>query len=223
MKVYNYNSEGYLLEASELDNSDKCQITGDWLIPAQATEKEPLAEKEGFKVKFNGIDWEYEKILTDEEKKIKVDLPLEEGEIVQNSKLIKVEKPSNFHTWNFDSKEWEDLRDLPEEKSKRSAELKSLRDSSLEQGIYFEKTKLIKGRTQDLADATAIFNMFQLGVQSVTWYYSNGISEEVDQVKMLQIYQAIGNFRNSQFTKEAQLKAQIEACITLEELDSIVW
>ena len=112
---------------------------------------------------------------------------------------------------------------MPEEKSKRSAELKSLRDSSLEQGIYFEQTKLIKGRTQDLADATAIFNMFQLGVQSVTWYYSNGISEEVNQAKMLQIYQAIGNFRSSQFTKEAQLKAQIEACTTLEELDSILW
>ena len=108
-------------------------------------------------------------------------------------------------------------------KDKKIQELKFLRDSFLEQGIYFEQTKLIKGRTQDLADATAIFNMFQLGVQSVTWYYSNGISEEVNQSKMLQIYQEVGNFRISQFIKEAQLKAQIEACITLEELDEIVW
>ena len=65
MKVYNYNSEGYFIGVSELDNSDKCQITGDWLIPGNSTEKEPLAEKEGYEVKFNGKEWEYEKILTD--------------------------------------------------------------------------------------------------------------------------------------------------------------
>ena len=78
--------------------------------------------------------------------------------------------------------------DLNKAKEKRMLELKTLRDNSLEQGIYFEETKLIKGRTQDLADATAIFNMFQIGVQFVTWYYSNGISEEVNQAKMLKIY-----------------------------------
>jgi hypothetical protein len=113
--------------------------------------------------------------------------------------------------------------DLSKVKDRRIQELKSLRDNSLETGIYFEETKLIKGRTQDLADATAIFSMFQLGTTSVIWYYSNGISEEVNQSKMLQIYQAIGNFRSSQFTKEAQLKAQIEACTTLDELDAIIW
>ena len=106
MKVYHYNLEGYLLEASELDNSDKCQITGDWLIPAQATEKEPLAEKEGFKVKFNGIDWEYEKILTDEEKKIKGELSLEEGEKVVDGALIKVNKPSEYYDWDFTNFIW---------------------------------------------------------------------------------------------------------------------
>ena len=70
MKVYNYDSNGYLTGVSELDDSDKCQITGVWLIPAQATDKEPLETKEGYGVKFNGSDWEYVKILTDEEKKI---------------------------------------------------------------------------------------------------------------------------------------------------------
>ena len=104
MKVYNYNSEGYLIGISELDNSDKCQITGDWLIPAQTTEKEPLAEKEGFEVKFNGSDWEYIKLLTDEEKKIKGLLPLEEGEKIVDGTLVKKESPSDLHSWN--GSEW---------------------------------------------------------------------------------------------------------------------
>lgn len=99
-KVYNYNSEGYLIGTSELDKSDKCQITGDWIIPGMATEKEPLEAKEGYTIKFVNNEWEYEKILTDEEKKIQGLLPLEEGEKIIDDTLIKVEKPSDLHSWN---------------------------------------------------------------------------------------------------------------------------
>lgn len=98
--VYNYDNEGYLIGTSELDDSDKCQITGDWLIPGMSTEKEPLESKEGYEVKFNGSEWKYEKILTDEEKKIQGLVPLEDGEIIQDNKLIKLEKPSDLHSWN---------------------------------------------------------------------------------------------------------------------------
>ena len=104
MKVYNYNSEGYLIGISELDESDKCQITGDWLIPAQATDKEPLAEKEGFDVKFIENEWKYIKLLTDEEKKIQGLLPLEEGEKIVDGTLVKKESPSDLHSWN--GSEW---------------------------------------------------------------------------------------------------------------------
>ena len=107
MKVYNYNPEGYLIGVSELDDSDKCQITGDWLIPAMATDKEPLEPKEGYEVKFNGKEWEYEKILTDEEKKIAGTLPLEEGEKIIDGVLVIVEKPSIYYVWNYITFEWE--------------------------------------------------------------------------------------------------------------------
>ena len=100
MKVYNYNSEGYFIGVSELDNSDKCQITGDWLIPAMATEKEPLPSKEGFEIKFIDNEWQYIKLLTDEEKKIQGLLHLEEGELIQDNKLIKLDKPSELHSWS---------------------------------------------------------------------------------------------------------------------------
>ena len=120
MKVYNYNSEGYLIGESILDDSDKCQITGEWLIPAQATEKEPLVEKEGFKVKFNNSEWEYEKILTDKEKKIKGDLPLEEGEIIKENQVVKIEKPSEFYDWDFINSIW--VLNVEREKQMKSQE-----------------------------------------------------------------------------------------------------
>ena len=106
MKVYNYNPEGYLIGVSELDNSDKCQITGEWLIPAMSTDKEPLEPKEGFDVKFNGAEWEYIKILSEEERKIQWLLALEEGEKIEDGNLIKITSPGEFYSWNFDSCEW---------------------------------------------------------------------------------------------------------------------
>lgn len=99
MKVYNYDLECYFIHSTELDDSDKCQITGEWLIPGQATEKEPLQAKEGFEVKFIENEWKYIKLLTDEENKINGELPLEKGEIIQDNHLIKLEEPSDDCIW----------------------------------------------------------------------------------------------------------------------------
>ena len=107
MKVYHYDNQRYLIGISELDNSDKCQITGDWLIPAMATEKEPLEDKEGFEVKFINNEWQYIKLLTDEEKKIAGTLALEEGEKIIDVVLVIVEKPSTYSVWNYTTFEWE--------------------------------------------------------------------------------------------------------------------
>ena len=104
MKVFNYDEQGYFIGVSELDDSDKCQITGDWLIPAQATDKEPLEDKEGFEVKFIDNEWQYIKLLTDEEKKILGEIPLEEGEKIIDGTLVNIESPSDLHSWN--GSEW---------------------------------------------------------------------------------------------------------------------
>ena len=107
MKVYNYDEQGYFLGVSELDKSDKCQITGDWLIPGNSTDKEPLQAKEGFEVKFIDNEWQYIKLLTDEEKKIAGTLPLVEGEKIIDGVLVIVEKPSIYYVWNYTTFEWE--------------------------------------------------------------------------------------------------------------------
>ena len=134
MKVYNYNLEGYLLGVSELNETDKCQITGDWLIPAQATDKEPLEAKEGFEVKFVNNTWEYEKILTEDDKKVLGEIPLVEGEIIKDNTLIKIEKPSDDCIWY--ENEW-----LTTEMQKIKGLLKLEEGEKIENGalIKFEK------------------------------------------------------------------------------------
>lgn len=57
--VYLYDDKNYFKEYLLLDESD-ISPSGHWNIPARCTEIEPLAEKEGYKVKWNGSSWEYE-------------------------------------------------------------------------------------------------------------------------------------------------------------------
>ncbi len=60
-KVYAYDMDGCFEIVVTLDNTDKSP-SGAWNIPARCTEVEPLEEKEGFRVKFNGSAWEYEEV-----------------------------------------------------------------------------------------------------------------------------------------------------------------
>ena len=105
MNVSHYDFNGYYTHTSELDESDKCQITGDWLIPAGATEIEPTL-KDGYFSKFNGNEWVYEKIPTTEEKKVAGILTLEEGEKIENGDVILVTSPGEFYSWNYEAFEW---------------------------------------------------------------------------------------------------------------------
>ena len=57
--VYCYDEKNYYEKSLTLDKSD-ISPSGRWNIPARCTEIEPLAEKEGYKVKWNGSSWEYE-------------------------------------------------------------------------------------------------------------------------------------------------------------------
>ncbi len=185
MKVYNYDLEGYLLGVSELDNSDKCQITGDWLIPAQATDKEPLQEKEGFEVKFIDNEWQYIKLLTDEEKKINGELPLEKGEIIQDNHLIKLEKPSELHSW--DGIEWH----LDEEKirisklpSKEGFEVKFIENEWQYIKLLTDEEKKIQGLIP-LEDGEKIVEGILIKVESPSDLHSwNGSEWYLDEEKV---------------------------------------
>ena len=131
-----------------------------------------------------------------------------------------------LNSYNDESDEFEfvDKRALETEKLTKYDYLKSERDKTLEVGTFFEETKLIKGRTQDLTDALAVLDSLRENeVVETEWYYSNGITENVNTEKMNQIYRAMKLFRSSQFGKEAKLKVLASETTTLAELDAIVW
>ncbi|ADO83697.1 hypothetical protein [Ilyobacter polytropus] len=138
-------------------------------------------------------------------------ISLGEGEMYQNGEVVNIDKPSNYHTWDVDSQTYI----LTEEKETEWKEflinsLADKRDTMLKTGTTFEETKIIKGRTQDLADARACKDELEED-GSTFWAFSSGEIENpiTDPARINTIYRAIGAFRSSQFFREAELKVAV--------------
>ena len=64
--VYKYDWNGYYIGILILDDTDKSP-SGRYNIPADCTNVEPPASKDGYKLKWNGEKWEYVEIPKDKE------------------------------------------------------------------------------------------------------------------------------------------------------------
>ena len=70
MKAYIYNSQKYF-EREDVAQIDPLESKAEgreiFIMPANSTEIEPPAEKDGFKIKWSGSEWIYEGIQTEKE------------------------------------------------------------------------------------------------------------------------------------------------------------
>ena len=106
--VYRYDDKNYFEHKVILDDTDRSPVSGNWQIPAYCTEVEPPAEKEGFKIKWNGSAWEYE----EEEKEPEPPKPTFEELKQQKIQELKWERDRkevepiayNGHVYDYDDK-----------------------------------------------------------------------------------------------------------------------
>lgn len=107
--VYRYDDKNYFEHKVILDDTDRSPISGAWQIPAYCTEVEPPAEKEGFKIKWNGSAWEYEE---EEPKEPEPPKPIFEELKKRKVQELKWERDRkevepiayNGHTYDYDDK-----------------------------------------------------------------------------------------------------------------------
>lgn len=62
MQIYDYDPKTLEFVGSSIADADPLE-DGNFLIPAFATEKEPLPQKTGYAVKFKDGNWAYEEIV----------------------------------------------------------------------------------------------------------------------------------------------------------------
>lgn len=155
-----------------------------WLLPANCTWEEPLNEKEGYKIKWNGNEWEYE--------------------------LIPIEPEPEPPT-------------LEEVKEQKIAELKSIRDTKeaepirTDKGIfdYDDKSRdrLYIAR-QALTDA---------GGGEIVWTTADNQRIAMTIADFAEVNSMAAYRSNQLHIKYNELKAEVNAAQTVEEVKAITW
>ena len=132
-----------------LDKSDLCPISGNWLIPANCTEKEPPQVEEGFNIFFEENDWHIEKTKEQEAKEIQesvVDILQNQiSELKQQLEELKNEKKEvrdDITTERIEAQSQildllQEVEELKKEKEEVKQEISSARAEVLELSAKF--------------------------------------------------------------------------------------
>lgn len=130
-KAYMFDDAGYFVgeSISQIDPLETKSAGREiFIMPANSTETEPPAEKEGFKIKWNGTKWIYEEIPTEKE---------EPREKTQEEKENEIRAIRNLYL--FETDKFLSVPDFPiteEEREKYRDYRQYLRDYTKEKGWY---------------------------------------------------------------------------------------
>lgn len=182
-----------------------------------------------------------------------IEIELEEGEIIQDKKLIKIHKPSEHHVWN--GKEWKvDLEDV---KNKKREELKIIREKKISSHlkVKFDKEYEFQMRNNDVSNflgfKSTLDTLKMLGVDKpedisklsafhlpeeilkkiktfletgkVGWILTNN-SITLFSFEQILLINTLYQLRKEEiFIEFGKLSIQLEKCKSTEEIEKIVW
>ena len=188
MQAYKYDEYKYYAGQQEcqLDPLES-KIAGHdvWLLPADCTWEEPLEEKEGYKVKWNGEEWEYEEIPAPPEP----------------------EPPT-----------------LDEVKANKINELKSIRDTKEVEPV--QTSKGIFDYDDKSRDRLAIARQSLTdnpSVESIVWTTADNQRIAMTIADFAEVNSMAAYRSNQLHIKYNELKAEVDAAQTVEEVEAITW
>ena len=161
--------------------------------------------------------------MTKEEKiKNRINVILEEGEVIENNNLIKISQPSKYHKWI--NKEW--VLDLKELKSQKREELKTIRTSKLFENITINGD-IFQVRKDDLDNFWEVDYMLGTGVVAETdtrnWILTDNSIKTFTYSQLLNVLTEFIKRKAEIFEKFGALSIKLEACKSAEEIEAIKW
>ena len=188
MLAYSYDENKYYAGTQECQLDPlETELAGHdvWLLPADCTWAEPLEEKDGYKIKWNGEEWEYE--------------------------LIPVPPEPTPPT-------------LDEVKEQKINELKSIRDRKEVEPVqttkglfdYDDKSRdRLQIARQSLEDNPS--------VESIVWTTADNQRVPLSVADFSEINSVAAYRSNQLHVKYNELKEEVNACETVEEVEAIEW
>lgn len=151
-----------------------------------------------------------------------IEIQLEEGEKIVNKKLIKIKRPSKFHTWN--STDW--TVNLEEVKTQKREELKRIRAEKIDSDLEVNGNSF-QVRERDLQN----FYNLKIAVdidktranEKLAWVLADNSIKEFSYAELMGVLGTYIARKQEIFTRFGILTMQLEACKTVEEIEAIKW
>lgn len=152
-----------------------------------------------------------------------IEIQLEDGELIKEKKLIKIEQPSIHHNWN--GTEW--TVDLEKVKKVKREELKVIRDSLCKEDLNLNGS-LIQVRN---AEDREKFERIILGLllktisleQAEEWRLADNTYRNFTYAELSQVPQLYSNREREIFKKFKEIETQLNFCNSVEEIETIKW
>ncbi|MDK4482041.1 DUF4376 domain-containing protein [Fusobacterium necrophorum] len=149
-----------------------------------------------------------------------VEIDLQEGEIIQDKKLIILARPSKWHTWS--GTEW--TVGLQAVKNKKREELKAIREEKIAENIEVHGS-LFQVREKDLENFEDVARAIRREKRQLTdkraWVLADNTIKEFTYAELLDVLDERAERKDKIFAKFAMLSIQLEKCDTVESIENI--
>lgn len=132
-------------------------------------------------------------------------------------------RPSESHTFNWQTKQWEDPRTLADLKEAQWFTIKQARTQAEYAGFTwdgstFDSDAISQNRITGAVTLAQMSPDFTIG-----WVLADNSVRTLSQMDMLQVGGALGQHVAAIFAKAAGLRTQIEAATTREAVELVIW
>jgi hypothetical protein len=133
------------------------------------------------------------------------------------------EQPSSHHTFNWQTKQWEDPRTLQDLKAAQWTAIKQARSNAEYAGFTwdgstFDSDAISQNRITGAVALAQMSSTFSIG-----WILKDNTVRTLNQSDMLQVGAALGAHVAAIFAKGVLLREQIESATTVQQIEAVVW
>ena len=137
------------------------------------------------------------------------------------------ERPSEHHEFDYALKQWVDPRTLQDFKDAKWAEIKQHREAAENGGFTwggspFDSDPLSRSRIQGAAQLATLAKINNQPF-SIDWTLADNSVRTLNAQEMIEVGMALGAHINEQHVRARQLREQIEAATTPEQVQAVRW
>ncbi|WP_261787564.1 DUF4376 domain-containing protein [Fusobacterium necrophorum] len=151
-----------------------------------------------------------------------IEIELQEGEVIQDKKLVTFPKPSEYHAWN--GHEW--IADLERAKKEKRNELKEIRNQKIEENIEVHGS-VFQVRNSDKENFDDVELMMRTGEidenYQKNWVLADNSIKSFTAQQIIDVWKERTKRKDKIFQEFGALSIKLEKCDSVQKVQKIIW